>query len=54
MCQRVLVNKVSGIRPATLLKKLSNTEVFLEFGEISKNTSFHRTFPVAASDSTAG
>ena len=37
-------------RPATLLKKQTLAQVFsCEFCEISKNTFFHRTPPVAAS-----
>ena len=56
LCQRVLFNKVESLRlrPATLLKN-SLAQVFSsEFGEISKNTFFHRTPPVAASDPRVG
>ena len=48
-CARIsFFNKVAGLRPVTLLKK---TQVFsCEFCEISKNTFFHRTHMVAASE----
>ena len=50
LCQSLFFNKVSGLRPATLLKKETLTQVFFcEFIEISKNTFFHRTLLMAAS-----
>ena len=49
LCQSLFFNKVAGLRPATLLKKDSGTDVSCEFCEISKNTFFYRTPPVAAS-----
>ena len=52
LCQSLIFNKVSGLRPATLLKKETLAPVFFcEFWEISKNTFLHRTPPVAASAS---
>ena len=47
-------NKVAGLKLATLFKKsLSLAQVFsCEFCEISKNTFFHRTPPVAASENS--
>ena len=48
--QRLFINKVVGLNLATLLKKESLAQVFpCEFCEISKNTFFYRTAPVAAS-----
>ena len=44
-----LFNKVVELRPATLLKKDSDTSVFCGFCEISKNTFNYRTPPVSAS-----
>ena len=50
LCQSLFLNKVAALRPATLLKKKTLTQVFsCEFCEISKNTFFHRTPLVAAS-----
>ena len=41
LCQRLFFNNVSGLRPATLLKKESLIQVFShEFCEISKNSFF--------------
>ena len=51
LCQSLLFNKIAGLRPTTLLKKETLGQVFSsEFCEISKNTFFHRTPLVAASD----
>ena len=48
--QSLFFNKVAGLGPATLLKKENLAQVFsCEFWEISKNTFFYRTPPVAAS-----
>ena len=48
--QSFFLNKVAGLRPATLLKKETLAQVFsCTFCEISKNTFFYRTPPVAAS-----
>ena len=48
--QRLFINKVVGLNLATLLKKESLAQVFpCKFCEISKNTFFYRTAPVAAS-----
>ena len=41
--------EIISLRPALLLKRVSGTSVFCEFCEISKNTFFYRTPPVAAS-----
>ena len=49
LCQRLFFNKVAGLA-LNFIKKESLTQVFsCEFGEISKNTLFYRTPPVAAS-----
>ena len=49
MPESLFFNKFAGLRPATLLKKESLAQVFsYEFCEISKNTFFDRTSPVAA------
>ena len=48
LCQSLFFNKVAG-RPATLLKKTLAQVFSCEFCEISKNTFFYRTPPVAAS-----
>ena len=41
LCQSLFLNKVAALRPATLLKKKTLTQVFsCEFCEISKNTFF--------------
>ena len=48
--QSLFLNKVTGLRPATLLKKETLVQVFYyEFCEISKNTFFYKTPLVAAS-----
>ena len=50
-CESLFLNKVTGLWPATLLKKETLAQVFsCEFYEISKNTFFNRRAPVAASD----
>ena len=50
LCQSHFFNKVTGLRPATLLKKRLWHRWFPFFCEISKNTFFYRTPLVAASD----
>ena len=53
LCQRLFLNKVAGQRPkvCNFIKKESLAQVFsCEFCEISKNTFFHRTPLVAASE----
>ena len=52
LCQRLFLNKVAGLRPmACNFIKKSLAQVFsCEFCEISKNTFFHRTPLVAASE----
>ena len=48
--QSLFFNKVAGLRPATLFKKETLAQVFCcEFCEISKDTFFYRTPPVAVS-----
>ena len=43
-------NKIAGLRPSTLLKKETPTQVFFcEFCQIFKNNFFYRTLTVAAS-----
>ena len=55
LCQSLFFNKVAGLRLAILLKKESLAQVIpCEFCKISKNTFFHRTPLVAASDSYQG
>ena len=49
LCQILFLNKVAGLRPATLLKKTMAQVFYCEFNEISKNTLFYRTPPVATS-----
>ena len=44
-----LFNKVASLGPATLLKNVSGTGVFLWICKISKNTFSYRTLPMAAS-----
>ena len=52
LCQRLFFNNVSGLRPATFLEKESLIQVFSHgFCEMSKNSFFYRTPPVAASAS---
>ena len=51
LCQKPLFNKIAGLGTATLLKK-SLAQVFsCEFCEISNNTFFYGTPPVAVSGS---
>ena len=53
LCQRLFLNKVAGLRPkaCNFIKKKSLAQMFsCEFFEISKNTFFHRTPLVAASE----
>ena len=53
LCQRPFLNEVAGLRPkaCNFIKKKSLAQVFsCEFCEISKNTFFHRTPLVAASE----
>ena len=45
LCQSLFFNKVAGLRHATLIKRVSGTG---DFFEISENTFFYRTPPVAA------
>ena len=40
LCQSLFVNKVAGLRPATLLKKRLAQVFFCYFCDIFKNTSF--------------
>ena len=50
LCQSLLFNKDTGLRPATLLKRETQAQVFsCEFCEIFKNNFFYRTSLVAAS-----
>ena len=51
MCQSLFFNKVTGLSPATSLKETLAQVFSYEFCEISKNTFFDRTPPVAASAS---
>ena len=53
LCQRVFFNKVAGLSPATLLRNSLARVFSCEFNEISLNTSFYRTPPVAASENLA-
>ena len=53
LCQRLFLNKVAGLRPkaCNFIKKKFLAQVFsCEFCEISKNTFFHRTPLVDASE----
>ena len=53
LCQRLFLNKVAGLRPraCNFIEKKSLAQVFsCEFCEISKNTFFHRTPLVTASE----
>ena len=53
LCQRLFLNKVAGLRPkaCNFIKKSLWRRCFpVNFCEISKNTLFHRTPPVAASE----
>ena len=48
LCQSLFINKVVGLRPATLIKKDSGTGVFLLIlGNFQKHR-FYRTPPLAA------
>ena len=49
LCQRLFFNKVTGLRPATLLKDTLAQVLSCEFCEISKSTFLHRTSLMAAS-----
>ena len=49
LCQSLFFNKVVGLRPPTLFKKILAQVFSCEFYEISKNTFFYRTLPVAVS-----
>ena len=50
LCQSLFLNKVAGLRPATLLKKKTLAHVFsCEFCEVSKNTCSYITPPMTAS-----
>ena len=40
LCHILFFNKVSGLRPAALLKRGSDTSVYCEFSEIYENTFF--------------
>ena len=48
--QSLFLNKVAGLRPATLLKEALAQAFSCEFCEISKNTFSYRTLPGGASD----
>ena len=51
LCWSIFFNKVAGLRSATLLKKECLAQVFsYKFFEMFKNTFFHRTLSVAASE----
>ena len=48
--QSLFLNKVAGLRPATLFKKEALAQMFsCDFCEISKKSFFYRTPPVSAS-----
>ena len=49
LCQSLFLNKVAGLRPATLLKNTLAQVFSCEYCEIYKTTFFHRTPLVAAS-----
>ena len=52
LCQRLVFNKVAGLKLQTcnfIKKEALAHVVFCEYCEISKNTFFYRTPPVAAS-----
>ena len=54
LCQSLFLNKVLGLRPATLLKRTLWRKCFpVKFCEISKSTIFYRTPTVAASEKLA-
>ena len=50
LCQSLFLNKVAGLRSATLFKKKLAQVFSCGFCKISKNTFSYRTPPVAASD----
>ena len=50
LCQRLFFNKVADLGPAILFKKRPWQLFSCEFCEIFKNTFFHRTPLVAASE----
>ena len=51
LCQSLVFNKVAGLRPATLLKKKTLSQVFsCEFCEIYKNTFSTEDLVATASD----
>ena len=51
LCQNLFLNKIAGLRPATLLKKRLWHRCFpVNFLKFLKNTFSYRTPPVAASD----
>ena len=52
LCQSLFFNKVAGLRPAPLLKKILVQVFFCEFCEISKNTFFTEHPWTTASDNT--
>ena len=50
LCQRLVFNKVAGLRPATLLKKSLWNKCFASnFAKFLRTPFFYRTSPVAAS-----
>ena len=50
LCRSFFLNKVADLRPATLLKRTVAQVFSCEFCEIYKNTFFHKTPLVAASE----
>ena len=51
LCWSLFFNKAAGLRPAILLKRETLTQMFsCEFWKIFKNTVFHITLPVPASE----
>ena len=50
LCQSLFLNKVVGLRPASLLRKTLTLVFSCEFCEISKNTCCYRTPLMAAFD----
>ena len=53
LCWSLFLNKTVDLKPATLFKKETPTQVFsCKYYEIFKNSFFYRTHPVAASAST--
>ena len=53
MCQSLFINKVSGLRPATLSKKETLAQNESEFCEISKNTSWWLLLKILTQEKTA-